>query len=108
MNYNEFVYKYRAFFEPIVKNTPLSLEAALQLSYELTKPVPKILKVNNFFAVANKEQKKYKQYLTPFEGIKSGVQLIINNPQFETLKLGTLKANPELQATRIIKSFYND
>lgn len=108
MSYLEFLYKYRNFFEAIVKNSPLSLEAATRLSYELTKPVPKILKYNNFYAIANKESKKYKQYLTPFEGIKSGVNLITGNPKFNELKLGTLKANPELQTKRILEAYYND
>lgn len=108
MSYAEYTYKYRAFFEPIVKNKPISLEAALRLSYELTKPVPKILKFNNFFAVANKGTKKYNKYLTPFDGISSGINLIVNKKEFTDLKLGTLKANPELQTKRIIQAFYND
>lgn len=108
MTLAEYTYKYRAFFEPIVKNKPISLEAALRLSYELTKPVPKILKYNNFFAVANKASKKYNKYLTPFEGITQGINLIVNQKDFTTLKLGTLKANPELQTKRIIAAFYND
>ena len=108
MSFAEYTYKYRAFFEPIVKNKPISLEAALRLSYEITKPVPKILKYNNFFAVANKGTKKYKQYLTPFDGISNGINLIINKKEFTDLKLGTLKANPELQTKRIIQAFYND
>ena len=108
MNFVDYTSKYRAFFEPILKNKPISLEAALKLSYELTKPVPKILKYNNFFAVANKSTKKYNKYLTPFDGITQGINLIINQKDFTALKLGTLKANPELQTKRILAAFYND
>lgn len=108
MNLNEYTFKYRPFFEAVTKNSPIALETAIRLSFELTKPVPKILKYNNFFAVANQPTKKYKQFNTPFEGIKYGLNLIINNPNFAKLKLGTLKANPELQTKRIFAALYND
>lgn len=108
MTYNDFASKYTNFFAPIVRNTPISLDAALKLSYELTKPVPKTLKYNNFFAIANQQTKKYKQYLTPFDGIKAGLNLLLSNKDFIALKLGTLKANPDLQVKRILAAFYTD
>jgi hypothetical protein len=104
----EYIYKYRPFFEAVAAKFPIAKETALKLSYELTKPQIKILKINNFFAVANNQTKKFKQFNTPFEGIEYGLKLIVNNPKFTELKLGTLKANPELQTKKILSAFYND
>jgi len=58
------------------------------------------MKHNNFFAIAD-SKKVFKRFPTPWEGIESGVQKIIQDPKFVALKVGTLKANPIKQVQKI-------
>jgi len=97
------------FFEAVTKGTALNPVTALELSYRLTKNGSSYYtKYNNFYAIADKNTFKYKKYLTPFEGIQSGVNLILNNPIWTQYKLGTLKANPSLQTRRISSLIFAD
>lgn len=109
MTLNDYSNKYRLFFEAVSKNTAINPVTATELSYRLTKNGSDYYtKYNNFYAIADKNTRKYKKYLTPFEGIQAGVNLILKSPYWEANKLGTLKANPELQTKRILSLIFAD
>jgi hypothetical protein len=73
------------------------------LSFHLTKGDPKLLKKNNFFNVRKSNSQVVNKYLTPFDGIRQGLDLIVNNPKFKDLKVGTTKANAKIQFERLIQ-----
>lgn len=78
----------------------ISTPVIMQLIKDLTKERKTLLLINNFFAIADKNG-KFKRYSTPVHGLRAGVDLITNNPQFAALKIGTLKANQKLQLQKI-------
>lgn len=109
MTLTEFTNKYKLFFEAVAKGTAINPVTALELSYRLTKNgSPYYTKYNNFYAIADKNSRKYKKYLTPFDGIKAGVNLILKSPYWESNKLGTLKGNSALQTKRILSLIFAD
>jgi hypothetical protein len=109
MSLTDFNNKYGLFFKAVAGNTAINPQTALELSYRLTKNGSQYYtKNNNFYAIADKNSRKYKKYLTPFEGIEAGVNLILKNPIWTANKLGTLKANPKLQTQRILSLFFAD
>jgi hypothetical protein len=71
----------------------------MKISFELVGSNDKLLKANNFFAIARGD--KYNSYTTPFYGIQAGVDLFVNNPKFKDLKIGTLKANAVKQYEKL-------
>lgn len=96
---NFFYAKYQMYFDAITAKTPINAAALIKLSYDLVGNKPKLQKANNFFAIARGD--KYNAYLTPFDGIQGGIDLLINNPKFTKLKIGTLKANAIKQYERL-------
>lgn len=96
---NFFYSKYQMYFDALTAKTAINSNALLKLSFDLVGNNPKLLKANNFFAIARGD--KYNAYLTPFEGIQGGIDLLTNNPNFAKLKIGTLKANAVKQYERL-------
>jgi hypothetical protein len=109
MTLQDFNAKYRLFFESITNKTAINPITAMELSYRLSKNGSDYFtKNNNFYAIADINSRKYKKYLTPFEGIEAGVNKIVNSPMWTQYKLGTLKANPALQTKRILELLFAD
>jgi hypothetical protein len=102
MNLPEFKARYSSFFEAVASKTAIAPDTALEISYYLSGTNPKLLKQNNFFALADSKARKYKSYSTPFEGISEGITALVNSRKWTTNKLGTLRANPALQTKRIL------
>jgi cell division septation protein DedD len=96
---NFFYSKYKAYFDAITKKTSINSDALLKFSFDLVGDKPKLQKANNFFAIARGN--KYNAYQTPFDGIQGGVDLFVNNPMYDKLKIGTLKANPIKQLEKL-------
>ena len=84
----------------LCKKEPVSAPVILQIIKDLTKDRPTLLRLNNFFAITDKNG-KFKKYATPADGIKAGMELITKNPQLTAQKVGTLKANNRLQLAKI-------
>ena len=95
--YNIFKAKYINYFTAATLKTAINPIALLKLSYDINNGNTKLLKNNNFFAVKPKNGKDFNKYATPFEGINSGLDIIKSHPDFEKSKVGTLKANENLQ-----------
>jgi len=100
MNHTSFGKKYSIFFDQVMVNKPISSVVAQMISYDLIFDKPQLLKQNNFFAIAD-QKKVFKRFPTPWDGIESGVQKIIQDPNFVAFKVGTLKANPIKQVQKI-------
>lgn len=98
--FNNFSKTYGMYFDATLVKYPISSIVAQNISYDLIFLKPKLLKLNNFFAIADKN-KVFKRFSTPMEGIEAGVQKIIQDPKFVALKVGTLKANPNKQLQKI-------
>lgn len=93
---------YDKFFIVVSQKSPINPAALLTISYLIILKRPEkreLLRYNNFFAIAR--DKKFKKFSTPFEGINSGIDLIVQNPKFAALKIGTLKANPIKQVEKL-------
>lgn len=103
MLFKEFYNKYGYFFESVSNKTALNPVSFAQLSFHVTKGDLKLLKRNNFFNIRKSNSQVVNKYLTPFEGIQQGLNLIVNNPKFKDLKVGTTKANPKIQFERLIQ-----
>lgn len=99
MTFQQFSNKYADFFFVTAQKTAINPAALLSISYVLSLKRPENLKYNNFFAIARNGV--FNKYATPFLGIESGINLIINNPKFVKYKIGTLKANPTKQFEKI-------
>jgi len=109
MTPKQYTDKYGLFFESVAKNTAINTITAIELSYLITKEGSSYFtKYNNFYAIAAKKSKKYKKYNTPYLGIEAGINLIVNSPIWVNNKLGTLKANPDLQTKRITSLYFTD
>ena len=87
------------YFDAVANKTAINSDALIKISFELVGSNDKLQKANNFFAIARGN--KYNSYPTPFDGIQSGIDLFINNPQYKNLKIGTLKANAIKQYERL-------
>lgn len=98
-SYIFFKEKYKPFFKPLAENTAINDEVLLQISYDLVGNKIKLQKLNNLFAIYNAG--KPIKYSNIFDGITAGINIIINNPNFLKLKIGTLKANPILQYNKL-------
>lgn len=79
---------------------PVHPDVMAQLICDLSMDHSKLIKQNNFFAIAG-PNKKFHTYSTPIDGIDAGMHLLTNNPQFTNQKIGTLKGNPKLQLAKI-------
>lgn len=99
--FQEFCIKYDPYFNAVVGKFPISPAVAQIISYRLTKNNPGLLKANNFFAIADGKTKVFKRFSTPWDGIKEGVQKIVQDPKFQENKVGTLRANPSKQLQKI-------
>ena len=95
--FNLYILKYLNFFDAIALKSSINTMALLKLSYDINKGNTKLIKINNFFAVKNKNRNVFNKYATIFEGINAGLDIIKNNPDYTKYKLGTLKANENLQ-----------
>lgn len=92
---------YLNFFTAVALKSAINPISLLQLSYDITKGDPKLIKFNNFFAVKSKNSNVMHKYKTPFDGINAGLEVIKNHPDFEKTKVGTLKANENLQYQKL-------
>jgi hypothetical protein len=99
--FNNIKQNYLIFFNAVAAKSAINSLALLRLSYDLTNGDSKLIKNNNFFAVKSKNSNVFNKYSTPFEGIAAGLEVIKNNPNFDKLKLGTLKANENLQYLKL-------
>jgi hypothetical protein len=99
--FNIYAIKYLTFFSAIALKSAINPLALLKLSYDITKGDPKLIKFNNFFAVKGKNAKDFNKYNTPFDGIIAGLDVIKNHPDFAKTKVGTLKANENLQYLKL-------
>ena len=99
--FNIYAIKYLTFFSAIALKSAINPLALLKLSYDITKGDPKLIKFNNFFAVKSKNSNVFNKYNTPFDGIIAGLDVIKNHPDFAKTKVGTLKANENLQYLKL-------
>lgn len=93
--------KYLTFFTAIAIKSAINPLSLLKLSYDITSGDPKLIKFNNFFAVKTKNANVMNKYSTPFDGINAGLEVIKNHPDFVKTKIGTLKANENLQYLKL-------
>lgn len=93
--------KYLDYFAAVALKSAINPISLLKLSYDLTNGNQKLLKNNNFFAVKPKNGEVFHKYATPFDGINAGLDIIKNHPEFEKTKIGTLKANENLQYQKL-------
>jgi hypothetical protein len=93
--------KYLNFFSAIAIKSAINPISLIKLSYDITQGDPKLIKSNNFFAIKPKNSKVFHKYATPFEGIEKGIEIIKSHPDYAKSKLGTLKANENLQYLRL-------
>jgi hypothetical protein len=93
--------KYLDYFTAVAIKSAINPIALLKLSYDLTANNQKLLKNNNFFAVMPKNGKVFNKYSTPFEGINAGLEIIKSHPEYNRSKVGTLKANENLQYLKL-------
>lgn len=94
---------YLNFFTAVAVKSAINPISLLKLSYDITNGDPKLIKFNNFFAVKSKNSNVFHKYNTPFDGISAGLDVIKNHPDFEKTKIGTLKANENLQYNKLRK-----
>jgi hypothetical protein len=99
--FNIYAIKYLTFFTAIAIKSAINPISLLKLSYDITSGDPKLIKNNNFFAVKGKTAKDFNKYKTPFDGINAGLEVIKQHPDFEKTKIGTLKANENLQYLKL-------
>lgn len=103
MSLAEYRAKYGMFFKAVSEKTALHPDAAIEISYYIVRcDLDFFTKKNNFFAIADRANAKYRSYSTPFEGIQAGLALITGHSIWSEKKLGTLKANPALQTRRVM------
>lgn len=95
--------KYLDFFTAIALKSAINPISLLKLSYDLTKGDPKLIKTNNFFAIKPKNGNVFHKYNTPFDGIEKGLEIIKSHPEYEVSKVGTLKANENMQYLKLRK-----
>jgi hypothetical protein len=93
--------KYLDYFTAVAVKSAINPIALLKLSYDISGGNSKLLKNNNFFAIKPKNGKDFHKYSTPFEGIMAGLEIIKSHPDFEKSKVGTLKANENLQYLKL-------
>jgi hypothetical protein len=94
--------KFVPWFIAVAKKTAINPQALMKISNDLTKHNPKLLKHNNFFAVKPRDtEKDFHKYKTPHDGIQAGVDIITRHPKFQQNKIGTLKANENLQYQKL-------
>jgi len=93
--------KYLDYFTAVALKTAINPISLLKLSYDINNGNTKLLKNNNFFAVKPKNGKDFHKYATPFEGINAGLDIIKSHPDYEKSKIGTLKANENLQYLKL-------
>ena len=93
--------KYLDYFAAVALKSAINPISLLKLSYDLTANNQKLLKQNNFFAVKPKNGQVFNKYGTPFDGINAGLEIIKNHPEYERSKIGTLKANENLQYLKL-------
>jgi hypothetical protein len=99
--FNIYAMKYLTFFTAIAIKSAINPISLIKLSYDITSGDPKLIKNNNFFAVKGKTAKDFNKYSTPFDGINAGLEVIKQHPDFEKTKIGTLKANENLQYLKL-------
>jgi hypothetical protein len=99
--FNLYQLKYLNFFTAIALKSAINPISLLKLSYDITSGDPKLIKFNNFFAVKTKNANVFNKYSSPFDGINAGLDVIKNNPNFAKTKIGTLKANENLQYLKL-------
>ena len=99
VSYPFFKARYDMIFGLMASQTPISPEALLKIAFDLTGDSPKMLKNNNPFAIHSKGTPA--KYSTIFIGVAHGISAITQNPSFGALKIGTLKANSQLQYIRL-------
>ncbi len=93
--------KYFNFFSAVALKSAINPISLIKLSYDITQGNPKLIKLNNFFAVKPKNSNVFHKYQTPFEGIEKGMDLIKSHPDYAKSKIGTLKSNENLQYLRL-------
>ena len=99
--YHKAIQIYLPYFTAVAIKSAINPIALLKLSYDITNGNKKLLQSNNFFGLKPKNGKEFNKYKTPFEGIQAGIDKIQNHPDFVKNKIGTLKANENLQHIRI-------
>ena len=99
--FNLYSMKYLSFFTAIAIKSAINPISLLKLSYDITNGNPKLIKFNNFFALKPKNGNVMNKYSTPFDGINAGLEVIKNHPDFVKTKVGTLKANENLQYLKL-------
>ena len=95
--------KYLDFFTAIAIKSAINPISLLKLSYDINQGDTKLIKSNNFFAIKPKNGNVFHKYATPFEGIEKGLEIIKSHPNYEVSKVGTLKANENLQYLKLRK-----
>lgn len=85
------------------QGTALNPEALIRISNDLLAHRQRLARHNNYFAIGSGAGANYRSYPTPAAGIQAGIEKILSNPEFAKLKIGTLKANPDVQYARLKK-----
>lgn len=99
--FNIFKLKYLNFFTAIAIKSAINPISLIKLAYDINQGDQKLIKTNNFFAIKPKNGKVFNNYTTPFEGIEKGLEIIKSHPEYEVSKVGTLKANENLQYLKL-------
>lgn len=84
------------------QGTALNPEALIRISRDLLANRQRLARHNNYFAIGSGTG-NYRSYPTPAAGIQAGIEKILGNPEFVKMKIGTLKANPDVQYARLKK-----
>lgn len=101
ISYNTLANKYFNFFSAVAFKSAINPLSLIRLSWDITQGDPKLIKNNNFFAVKPKNSDVFHKYSTPFEGIEKGLDIIKSHPDYGKSKIGTLKANENLQYLKL-------
>lgn len=99
MNLEEFRNRYQLFFDAAAQRCAINPTSLANIAFCISGNQKQLLRTNNFFGV--QRNGRYRTFTTPFEGIASGVEIILANPDFAKMKIGTLKANPKIQTERL-------
>ena len=97
----QMIMAYLPFFNVVASESAINPMALLQLSYDITGGNIKLLKANNFFAIKSLSAKDFHKYPTIFDGINAGIDKLKSHPDFAKNKIGTLKANQNLQYQKL-------
>jgi hypothetical protein len=101
INLQQMIMAYLPFFNVVASESAINPMALLLLSHDITQGNIKLLKANNFFAIKYKTAKDFHKYPTIFDGINAGIDKLKSHPDFVKNKIGTLKANQNLQYQKL-------